>query len=108
MLQPEIRHSADEIKKLLAEEFIEFGSSGRIYDLQAIIDELEQETDLKIAMTDFKTTPLSQNIVLATYRAVCHDEPDGPAIHSLRSSIWKLTGDTWQMVFHQGTPTSAP
>jgi hypothetical protein len=27
--------------------------------------------------------------------------------HSLRSSIWKLVGEPWQMIFHQGTPSRA-
>lgn len=24
--------------------------------------------------------------------------------HALGSSIWKLEGEQWQMIFHQGTP----
>jgi hypothetical protein len=31
LLQPEIRHSPAELAKLLADEFVEFGSGGRVY-----------------------------------------------------------------------------
>jgi hypothetical protein len=40
LLQPEVRHSRDELEKLLADEFVEFGSAGRIYNRQSIIEEL--------------------------------------------------------------------
>ena len=66
---PEIRHDPSELKRLLAEEFIEFGSSGRVYDLTAIIDELGGEEGAQIEIEDFKVINLTPDLALATYRA---------------------------------------
>jgi len=105
LLQPEIRHSPAELEKLLADEFVEFGSGGRVYNKQSIIEELGKESNARISMTDFKIVSLAPDVTLVTYRAVYSDQQEKVAKHSLRSSIWKLSGETWQIVFHQGTPT---
>lgn len=100
LLTPEVRSSRTELKKLLADEFFEFGSSGRV---------LYQDEDfeeggigiIKVTLSDFDIHPLSENIVLATYRTF--NELTNQ--HALRSSIWKLNEGVWKMVFHQGTKT---
>jgi Domain of unknown function (DUF4440) len=43
LLVPEVRKSAAQIAALLADEFVEIGSSGRIYDKDQIIGQLQQE-----------------------------------------------------------------
>ena len=108
LLQPETRSSADQLGKLLADEFIEFGSSGRVFDKAKIIESLQQEQHLPHArsvqrsIADFSARRLAPEIVLVTYRivvrAASHEER-----HTLRSSIWKSIDGRWQMVFHQGT-----
>lgn len=107
LLTPEVRHSPTELSKLLADEFVEFTSSG-IYDKQSIIEALGREPKIRIAITDFKSVSLAPDMALVTYRAVFSEPESLPAKHSLRSSIWKLTGGAWQMIFHQGTLTSNP
>jgi hypothetical protein len=37
LLAPQNRASAEQMDRLLAQEFVEFGSSGRIYDKQSIM-----------------------------------------------------------------------
>jgi hypothetical protein len=101
LLQPEIRHSPAELAKMLADEFVELGSEGRI-------EELGKESNAQGSITDFELVSLASNVALVTYRAVFSEGEGEPAHHSLRSSIWKLMGGTWQIVFHQGTPTMAP
>ncbi len=107
LLHPEIRHSPSELKKLLADDFVQFGSCGRVYNKQSIIEELGKESNVKISISDFKTISLAPDTSLVTYHAVFSGGEGEQAKHSLRSSTWKLVGDTWQIVFHQGTPTSA-
>lgn len=111
LLQPEIRRSAAKIGDLLADEFVEFGSSGRVFDKSQIIERLPQECQAippQWSITDFSVRWLAPDAVLATYRlVVCHDAADDER-HTLRSSIWKLINDKWQMIFHQGTPTEPP
>jgi len=108
LLQPEVRHSPDELDRLLPDEFVEFGSSGIVYDKMSIIDSLGEESGIRITITNFTVTSLAADVALATYRAVFHSERSESTHHSLRSSIWKLIEGSWQVVFHQGTPTAAP
>ena len=105
MLQPEIRKSTDDLEILLAEDFIEFGSSGRIFDKQQIVESLPHSPTVRMTIKDFETKALAPDVVLTTFRVVKHNEPRSEMRHSLRSSIWKHIDGRWQMVFHQGTPT---
>jgi hypothetical protein len=108
LLQPEVRRSRQELEKLLAEDFVEIGSSGKIYNLAAIIAELDNEQEIRIALSNFEARPLAPGIALVTYRAVISETESQKPKHSLRSSIWKLIGDNWRMIFHQGTPSGEP
>lgn len=103
LLQPEVRQAAEAVAELVAEGFIEFGSSGRIYSRERIIEAMRSESPIRRSLTGFKTTMLAPGVVLATYRAV-RNGSSGPE-SSLRSSIWKLIDGRWQMMFHQGTVT---
>jgi hypothetical protein len=107
LLKPEVRGSPDEVDYLLADEFIEFGSSGRVYDKRQIIAALQQETPdptTRISLVDFVARRLAPEVILVTYRTIRPDRPES----RLRSSIWKLVEGRWQMVFHQGTPSKTP
>src|SRR5215813_5828678 len=103
LLQPDVRKSATRLDALLAEGFIEFGSSGWVFDKQKIIDALRSESPVRLSLTDFKALPLGPGVVLTTYRAVRYGASGEQPIHSLRSSVWRLLDGRWQMVFHQGT-----
>lgn len=107
LLQLEVRNSSDDVAALLADDFIEFGSSGQVFDKRQIIDNLQAEPQIRRSLVDFKTLPLAPGLVLATYRAVRYGDPGEPPIYSLRSSIWKVIEDRWQMIFHQGTLSKA-
>jgi len=43
LLRPDVRSSAEQLDKLLADEFIEFGSSGRVFNKEQIIGTLAYE-----------------------------------------------------------------
>jgi len=96
-----VRSSPKAVSELLADEFVEFGSSGRVYDKPAIIEALSNETgDPQISVEEFNVRDLAPDVVLVTYKT----KPAGSeAVTALRSSIWKRIGGKWQMVFHQGT-----
>ncbi|HHW14843.1 MAG TPA: DUF4440 domain-containing protein [Firmicutes bacterium] len=99
-----LERSVKDFKTLLADDFVEFGSSGRIWSKQQAIDGIVDGSGLQATIVDFKTKRLAPDVVLTTFRLV--NDRDGN--QSLRSSIWKRKQDRWQMVFHQGTPTEAP
>lgn len=103
LLQPDVRKTATRLDALLAEGFIEFGSSGRVFDKQSIIDSLRSESPVRLSLTDFKALPLGPGVVLTTYRGVCYGVSGEQPIYSLRSSVWRLLDGRWQIVFHQGT-----
>jgi hypothetical protein len=103
LLQPTVRKSAEEVFEVLADEFIEFGSSGRIFDKRQIIASLQMEPTVHRSLRDFKTSVLAPGVVLVTYRAVRQGAPGEQPSYSLRSSIWKSIDGRWQMLFHQGT-----
>jgi hypothetical protein len=103
LLQPEVRRSPDEAGKLLAADFIEFGSSGAVYSRQQILDGLLKESPMALSATDFSARVLSEGVVLVTYRGMPWSGRRREW-HSLRS-IWKLVDSRWLMTFHQGTPT---
>lgn len=97
LLDPEIRRSADQLALLLADDFGEIGSSGRIFDRAAIIADLKKEPgfDNTRTITDFDVRLLSSSIALVTYRI----RENG----NLRSSLWQEQDGHWRLVFHQGT-----
>ena len=92
-----VRNSTDAVSALLADDFVEFGRSGRVWDKRAIIESMQRETlDQEVTVKDFAARELAPDVVLVTYKTVS----------ALRSSIWKRLGGKWQMIFHQGTGTS--
>jgi len=105
LLKPEVRSSREELDKLLADDFIEFGSSGSVYRKPNTLANLTTNTDKVVyEVSDFEAKELSENFVLTTFKTK-RTINDIDVVVSLRSSIWKKTDENWQIFFHQGTPT---
>lgn len=107
--RPEVRHSRALLEALLGEGFVEFGASGTVYERDEIIDlmlveEPDDDPDT-LQSDDYALTIIAPDAVLLTYKT-CRRQPDGSERAALRSSIWKKTGASWQMLFHQGTLTA--
>ncbi|MEK4699876.1 DUF4440 domain-containing protein [Solibacillus sp. FSL R7-0668] len=85
LLEPEIRLSKDELSNLLADSFFEFGSSGKVLYKDENIGEMSLSI-VQMKLSDFEIHPMSEEIVLTTYRIYNEMKNE----HSLRSSIWKL------------------
>jgi hypothetical protein len=97
-------HNPNALLNLLAEDFCEFGSSGRIYSRDDIVTALQTQSSQHFVVTDFSVKILSESAALATYQ-VAQSEPGKETSRSLRSSLWVLRDSRWQMLFHQGTKT---
>ncbi|HTQ12648.1 MAG TPA: DUF4440 domain-containing protein [Rhizomicrobium sp.] len=101
LMDPAVRGNRAAVGVLLAGDFVEFASDGRVYGRDEILDLLAAEAMSGApdrGIDDFAVRMLSADIALVTYRASARGK------RSLRSSIWcKVAGD-WRMVFHQGTP----
>ena len=97
LLQPATRSNPKAVAALLADDFREFGSSGRIFTKPEIITHLAGESPRQITLTDFACHALTPETALVTYRSFSQ----GTA--ALRSSLWVHREGRWQMLFHQGT-----
>jgi len=107
LLDSNIRKSPETLSSILSDDFIEFGSSGKIYNKAQTIQTLLNSTSgNQVSIIEFNTLCLSEDVTLVTYRAVNTSVPENESStsYSLRSSIWKLKNSRWQIVFHQGTP----
>ena len=110
LLKPEVRHSPGQVGDLLSDDFIEFGSSGRVFNKQQVIEALEREgpadSTIRLSLVDFIARGLASNVILVTYLTIQEGGPGTRQDSRLRSTIWKLIEGRWQMVFHQGTPST--
>ena len=90
------------LASLLAPEFLEFGSSGRIFDRATVLQALVQGDRPRVVLENFKANVIAQGVILVTYisRSVPGARWTPPA---LRSSLWCRREERWQLVFHQGT-----
>jgi hypothetical protein len=102
LLDPEIRRDRHAVASLLAPEFVEFGSSGRVFTREQILELLENEQPQRIELRDFAVQTLAPKAALATWRSIRLDGSK-PEASFLRSSIWVFREERWQMIFHQGT-----
>lgn len=105
LLTPEIRTSFEKLDKLLADDFIEYGSSGLIYDKKTTLEKLPKSQPLHYRLYDFEIIIFSDQIVQTRFKTD-RVNTDGTKTISLRSSMWKNSNGNWQMFFHQGTPTN--
>ena len=110
LLAPEVRGSREAADALLADDFVEFGSSGTVYDKASTLAGLQEERvegkQVERRTSAWSLRVLSVDAALLTYRVESRDAPEGRWSASLRSSIWRRTGSEWRMMFHQGTATT--
>lgn len=107
---PAVRCNAAEVALLLADEFREFGKSGRVYDKAAMLQSLADEAPVPvqnplaqapIESSGFVLVPVGAHAALLTYRSI------SAGTEALRSSLWIYRDARWQMLFNQGTKSSA-
>ena len=100
LFHPDRETNRADLIPLLAEDFQEFCSSGRIMNRQQAIEALLDSTPRAATLSYFYVTLLAPNVALATYHATT-------LLHvSHRSSIWVERDGHWQLFFHQGTIAS--
>lgn len=97
LLEPAMRTDVQFLDKVLASDFLEIGQSGRKYDKPTIIKELKAEPGFAgtRTMVDFEAREIGSGLVLAIYRI--------SETGTVRSSLWRKSAHSWQLIFHQGT-----
>lgn len=103
LLTAEVRDDAARLAQFLTDDFIEFGSSGRVFSKAEIIAAIGGEGTVRRTISDFHAELLAPDAVFVTYRLQRTKAGDTVA-HSLRSSVWLRSAKGWRMRFHQGTP----
>jgi len=94
------------MRALLADEFLEIGSSGRLLDQEAVIESAAREPPFQWRIDDFAVRPIGRGVALATYRLSAWSTSEGDARVTRRSSLWVQRAYRWVLLFHQGTLAS--
>lgn len=97
LLHPDRESDRNNLVPLLAPDFKEFCTSGKIYNLAQLTDALLCSSPRNATMTHFYVTPLGDSAALATYHVTTANAT------SYHSSLWVKRNSHWQMLFHQGT-----
>jgi hypothetical protein len=100
--RPETRFDRKFMEEVIAQDFFEFGRSGRIYERADTLGAAPQPLDAVLPLPDFKVRLLNADSAQVTYNSVVRS--NGVVDYGRRSSIWSRTGRGWVLRFHQGTP----
>lgn len=104
LLSSKVRSSPEILNEILADDFVEFGASGRVYDKQTMIATLiESSRRENFLLLDFRMIACTDEMTTVSYDCECRDQENRLVRRSLRSSLWRNTKGKWQLVFHQGT-----
>jgi hypothetical protein len=85
---------------LLAPDFFEFGSSGRIYGRPDVLPVESASLDARLHGVEVRA--LGGDVWQVTY--VSEVRSEAGVEHANRSSLWIRTRSGWKLSFHQGTP----
>lgn len=95
-----VRHSESALNNIIADDFIEFGSSGRVYNKNEIRAFLLSSEAPVPELKNFSVRDIGNNTFLVTYISEKNDT------FTLRTSIWEEINGKWKILFHQGTPAT--
>jgi ribonuclease HI len=98
LLGPDVRGDIGRTGVLLHPEFMEIGSSGRVWTRDAMMMALEEDPGERTELEILGADRIGTGAVLLTYRSYARSGT------VLRSSLWVLDNGRWRLRFHQGTP----
>lgn len=98
LLGPEVRGDIGRTGVLLHPDFMEIGSSGRVWTRDAMMMALEEDPGERTELEILGADRIGTGAVLLTYRSYARSGT------ILRSSLWVLDNGRWRLRFHQGTP----
>ena len=91
LLDPRVRCQPHLVRALLHPDFLEYGASGRMWNVDATVEALAAEAGFSETATNMVPLLLSQDVVLLTFRT------DSVERACLRSSVWVHTeGKGWR------------
>lgn len=94
--------AVDILINLIDDEFIEYGSNGKIHDKNEAARWLSQEDYSEAKGMEFEAKLLSEDVMLLTYISTMKRDHLSESKRARRISIWRRRNEVWRMVFHQG------
>ncbi len=101
----ETRFDRQKMEATLTVDFREFGRSGQRYTRSEVLPFKGQTGKLNALLHDLSVQKLSPTAALVTY--ISELRLNDQTEWSNRSSVWDRASGSWQLRFHQGTPTDA-
>ena len=102
MWREETRFDPAFMRSALADDFFEYGRSGRTYTREEILAAPRDAIDVVIPLLNLTARLLDRDTAQLTYDSAATS--GGEIQYAHRSSIWSRTTQGWVMRFHQGTP----
>ena len=97
----ETRFDRTYMEKIMAQDFFEFGRSGKIHSREATLAHEAGRIDAVIPLQNLSIRLLTEDVAQVTYDSEVVF--DGGIEKGRRSSIWSRSGECWELRFHQGT-----
>ena len=96
----ECRRDRARVGALLAEDFMEVGSSGRVWDRPSALELLGGQTggEAVIEVHDLTGRIIGDGFIMVRW------DSDRGGRRSRRTSLWRRDPAGWRLVYHQGTP----
>ena len=91
----------EDLTRFFSDEFVEIGSSGKLYNREQTLKALESSAVQKTDLSEFNLLKLGENTCLLTYKA--KRTVNGKVSLSYRSSVWNYNNKQRKIIFHQGT-----
>ncbi|WP_458692920.1 nuclear transport factor 2 family protein [Modicisalibacter radicis] len=95
LVSPSTRRSIERLDELIADDFEEFGSSGRVIRKKDLLD--FDGPSPKYELDAFSVRLLGEGVALVKYSAKILGSV------SYRSSVWVKSRHRWQLLHHQST-----
>jgi hypothetical protein len=93
------------VEALLADDFHEIGSSGRLFSKADTVRAISEVQIVDCTFDHFQFLPIDDKCVIVMYLATARRTQDGREHlnRAWRSSTWVKRGEAWQILFHQAT-----
>ncbi|HYE29809.1 MAG TPA: DUF4440 domain-containing protein [Methylomirabilota bacterium] len=101
MWRGETRFDVRYMDRVLADDFEEFGRSGRRYTRQDTMNVAPQEIRAKLPLENLQIKLVTPDVALVTYVS---EVAYATMERANRSSLWVRGRSVWRLRFHQGTP----
>ena len=97
LIDPDVRENSARLNELISDDFEEFGSSGKFFRKQDILNRLPLSGVVHYELSNFTFRYLGEDYILVKYNSTVSGRS------AFRSSIWVKQSGQWQMLHHQAT-----